>query len=156
MSCLSHKCTVSERLSLSVFPGHWTDDDLHSVSGRLHQPAVWQPVRTGCSQISVLSFLTDVPAALPAADWSQTSLHPQPALLPGAHTDQVIGWITSRRCQLIGTSWHTHLSCPIKESLAVFMISAHAFTPAVIMQQLLLESSAPTCCVIDLFLMPGA
>lgn len=75
-------------------PGYWTVDDLHPVSSRLHQPFVWQPVSDGCSEISVLSAVSDVPAALPAADWSQTCLHPQPAVLPGSHTDQVIGSVT--------------------------------------------------------------
>lgn len=72
------------------FTGHWTADDLHPVSGCLHQSALWQSIRDGCSEINVFPGVSDVSVALPAADWSQTSLHPQPAVLPGAHTDQVI------------------------------------------------------------------
>lgn len=70
--------------------GHRTADDLHPVPGCLHQSAVWQSIRDGCSEINVFPGVSDVSVALPAADWSQTSLHPQPAVLPGAHTDQVI------------------------------------------------------------------
>lgn len=72
--------------------GCWTADDLHAVSGRLHQSAVWQSIRGGCTEINVLPGVSDVSVALLAADWSQTSLHPQPAVLPGSHTDQVIRW----------------------------------------------------------------
>lgn len=71
-------------------PGSWTTNDLHPVSRRVHQPLVRLPVRVECSSISVLSGVSDLPASLPAADWSQTSLHAQPAVLPGSHTDQVI------------------------------------------------------------------
>lgn len=92
----SKLCGSYTFLSVCVFfffsKGCWTADDLHTLSGRLHQSAVWQSISGGCTEINVLPGVSDVSVALLAADWSQTSLHPQPAVLPGSHTDQVICW----------------------------------------------------------------
>lgn len=108
-------------------PAHWTVNDLHPVSSRLHQFAVWQSVSDDCSQISVFFDVSDVPAALPAADWSQTRLHPQPAVLPGSHTDQVTQRSSSITfvfdgASLVSWSEPAHQSYLIKTTRRFFFI----------------------------------
>ena len=95
-------------MSLCVFsPGDWAADDLHAVSSRLHQSVIWQPDGDDCPQISVFSGVSDVPAALSAADWSQASLRAQPAVLPGSHADQVtrLKAASQLSCQSSAVSW---------------------------------------------------
>lgn len=81
------KCFFSPFCSV---PGCRTADDLYAIPSCLYQTAVWQSIRNSCSWINVFPGVVDVSVALPAAHRSQTGLHPQPAVHPGTHTDQVM------------------------------------------------------------------